>query len=54
MVFDFVCFTILLAKSNYGDGPLAANIYAAQVYNRVLSPTEISQNYNNSRARFGI
>ena len=47
-------FTILLAKSNYGDGPLAANIYAAQVYNRVLSPTEISQNYNNSRARFGI
>jgi hypothetical protein len=47
-------FTILLAKSNYGDGPLAANIYAAQVYNRVLSPTEISQNYNFNRARFGI
>ena len=47
-------YTILLAKSVFSDGPLAANIYAAQVYNRVLSPTEISQNYNNSRARFGI
>ena len=47
-------YTILLAKSAYGDGPLAANIYAAQVYNRVLSPTEISQNYNFNRARFGI
>ena len=47
-------YTILLAKSAYGDGPLAAIIYAALVYNRVLSPTEILQNYNNSRARFGI
>ena len=47
-------FTILLAKSNYGDGPLAANIYAAQVYNRVLSSTEILQNYNYDRARYGI
>jgi hypothetical protein len=47
-------YTILLAKSVFSDGPLAANIYAAQVYNRVLSPTEISQNYNFNRARFGI
>jgi hypothetical protein len=47
-------FTILLAKSNYGDGPLAANIYAAQVFNRVLSASEILQNYNYNRGRFGI
>jgi hypothetical protein len=47
-------FTILLAKSNYGDGPLTANIYAAQVYNRVLSASEILQNYNYNRGRFGI
>ena len=47
-------FTILLAKSNYGDGPQAANIYAAQVFNRVLSASEILQNYNYNRGRFGI
>ena len=47
-------FTILLAKSNYGDGPLAANIYAAQVFNRVLTASEILQNYNYNRGRFGI
>jgi len=47
-------FTILLAKSNYGDGPLAANIYAAQVFNRVLTASEILQNYNYNRERFGI
>lgn len=47
-------YTILLSKSIFSDGPLTSNIYAAQVYNRVLSPTEILQNYNNSRARFGI
>jgi hypothetical protein len=47
-------YTILLSKSIFSDGPLTSNIYAAQVYNRVLSSTEILQNYNNSRARFGI
>jgi hypothetical protein len=47
-------YTVLLGKSAFGSGQFGGNIYAAQVYNRVLSPTEISQNYNNSRARFGI
>jgi hypothetical protein len=47
-------YTILLAKSVFSDGPLAANIYAAQVYNRVLSASEILQNYNYNRGRFGI
>jgi hypothetical protein len=47
-------FTILLAKSSYTNGPLAANIYAAQVYNRVLTQQEILQNYNATRKRFGL
>jgi hypothetical protein len=47
-------YTILLAKSVFSDGPLAANIYAAQVFNRVLSASEILQNYNYNRGRFGI
>jgi hypothetical protein len=30
------------------------NIYQASIYNRALSSTEISQNFNATRARFGI
>jgi len=47
-------YTILMSKSIFSDGPLNANIYAAQVYNRVLSASEILQNYNYNRGRFGI
>jgi len=47
-------YTILLAKSVFSDGPLKGNIYSAQVYNRALSATEILQNYNATRKRFGL
>lgn len=47
-------YTILLGKSAFASGQFGGNIYAAQVYNRVLSSTEILQNYNYDRARFGI
>jgi hypothetical protein len=47
-------YTILMSKSVFSDGPLNANIYAAQVFNRVLSASEILQNYNYNRGRFGI
>lgn len=30
------------------------NIYQAKLYNRVLSPTEITQNYNAQRGRYGL
>jgi hypothetical protein len=32
----------------------AGNIYSTQVYNRALSATEVSQNFNALRGRFGI
>jgi hypothetical protein len=47
-------YTLVLAGSNFGDGPLNVNIYAAQIYNRVLTASEILQNYNYNRGRFGI
>ncbi len=34
--------------------PFNGSIYAAQVYNRVLSAAEITQNYNAQKARFGL
>ena len=34
--------------------PFAGNIYSTQVYNRALSATEVSQNFNALRGRFGI
>jgi prepilin-type N-terminal cleavage/methylation domain-containing protein len=36
------------------DGPANATIYNAKVYNRVLSPEEIQQNFNASKGRFGL
>ena len=37
-------------SENYYTG----NIYIAQMYNRALNPSEILQNFNATRARFGI
>ena len=34
--------------------PFAGNIYNTQVYNRALSATEVQQNFNALRGRFGI
>lgn len=36
--------------SNY----LVGNIYTTQIYNRALSATEITQNYNAQKSRFGL
>lgn len=33
---------------------LNGNIYTSKIYNRALSPTEISQNYNALKGRFGL
>ena len=38
----------------FSDGPYPGNIFAAQVYNRALSASEISQNFNTYRRRYGI
>jgi hypothetical protein len=37
-------------QSRWGNG----NIYNCLRYNRALSPTEIQQNFNATRGRFGI
>ena len=34
--------------------PMLANIATTQIYNRALSSTEVLQNYNATRARFGL
>ena len=36
------------------DGSLNGRVYQAQMYNRALSSTEVLQNFNATRARFGI
>ena len=32
----------------------AGNIYLSKIYNRALSATEIQQNYNATKTRFGL
>jgi len=42
------------ARPSVGDGYLPGNISSTQIYNRVLSATEITQNFNALRGRYGI
>lgn len=46
-------YPIRLGNSAFGDGPYPGNIYSALVYNRVLTATEVLQNYNETKTRFG-
>ena len=41
-------------SNGLGAYNLSGSIGLAQIYNRVLSPTEILQNYNSSKGRFGL
>jgi hypothetical protein len=44
-------------RDNTGTGilsPFKNNIYSAQIYNRALSATEVTQNFNALRGRYGI
>jgi hydroxyethylthiazole kinase-like uncharacterized protein yjeF len=48
-------FSIRLGNtSTFSDGPYPGNIYVAQLYNRVLSDSEVLQNYNAQKGRFGL
>jgi hypothetical protein len=48
-------FSIRLGNtSTFSDGPYPGNIYVAQVYNRVLSDSEVLQNFNATKSRFGL
>jgi hypothetical protein len=39
---------------NKADAYFKGSIYTSQVYNRALNPSEVLQNFNATRARFGI
>jgi hypothetical protein len=45
---------VLSAGSNAGSQFFIGNTAIASIYNRVLSPTEVQQNYNAQKARFGL
>ena len=47
-------YPIRLGNGAFGDGPFPGNIYIASVYNRALSATEVLQNYNATKSRFGL
>jgi hypothetical protein len=38
----------------YKGGTLNGKIYTAQIYNRALTASEVLQNYNSTKARFGL
>ena len=48
----------LLIGATYGSSPVGdlflGRIYTVKIYNTVLSSTEISQNYNAIKSRFGL
>ena len=48
--------SVLAVGGNYAEGKdyTKGSVYTAQIYNRVLSSTEMSQNYNVLKNRFGL
>ena len=46
--------TALTIGTDYSNGYLNGNIATAQIYNRALSPSEVLQNYNATKTRFGL
>jgi hypothetical protein len=47
--------TTLGSRFNQAGGEyFIGNIYATQIYNRALTPTEVQQNYNATKTRFGL
>jgi hypothetical protein len=43
-----------IGTTNFGVGAFAGDFYFIMIYNRALTPTEISQNFNALRGRYGI
>ena len=44
----------LMARSDFNTEFLPSTLYSAQMYNRVLSESEVKQNFNATRGRFGL
>jgi len=45
---------VTLGNALNESAPLNGSIYGARIYNRALTPSEISQNYNALKGRFGL
>jgi hypothetical protein len=45
---------IKIGQDDFGGRFFTGNIAQAQIYNRALTPTEILQNYNATKGRFGL
>jgi hypothetical protein len=45
---------MLAARKPIGEDPLNCKIYLFRQYNQVLTPTEVLNNYNNLKGRFGL
>jgi len=46
--------TLIGKRTPLTQGPFKGNIASVQIYNRVLSPQEVLQNYNATKGRFGL
>jgi len=46
--------TLYVGQDDYGGRFFRGNISSINVYNRALSATEVLQNFNNTRGRFGL
>jgi hypothetical protein len=44
---------LYIGKFSYG-GVLSGKVYNSKIYNRVLTPDEVKQNFNATRGRYGI
>ena len=45
---------VLGKRDDYATPPMTGNMASVQIYNRALSASEISQNYNATKTRFGL
>jgi hypothetical protein len=46
--------SLVLGWYGFGGSYLSGSIAITQIYNRVLSQAEVTQNYNATKARFGL
>jgi hypothetical protein len=46
--------SLILGKVSYNSSPFQGSISITQIYNRALSATEVLQNYNAQKGRFGL
>ena len=53
-IVDSSLYSAIMGRYRFSGEPLNGNIAITQIYNRFLSSTEILQNYNATKTRFGL